>query len=42
MKSCYRYKERICAEEGEDVSLVKRKEKGSARVHIRTSEKRVH
>ena len=40
--SCNRYKGRICAEEGESISIVKRREREGARVHTRIIEERVY
>ena len=42
VEPCNRYKEGICAEEGEGISIIKRREGGSVQVHIRIVEKRVH
>ena len=40
--SCDQYKERIYAEEGEGVSVVKGRKRGGVRVHPRTTEERVY
>ena len=42
MRSHNRYKEKICAEEGEDVSIVKRKEREGIWVHFKITEERIY
>jgi len=42
LRSCNKYKERICTEEGESVFTVKREERRNKRVHTRTTEKRIY
>jgi len=42
LRSYDQYERRICAEEGEDVFIVKRRKRRGAQVHLRTTKKRVY
>jgi len=42
LRSRDRHEEGICTEEGESVSIVKRRERRDVRIHTRTIEERVH
>ena len=39
---CHRHEGGICTKKGEDILIVKRRERESAGVHTRTTEERVH
>ena len=39
---CNRHEERVCAEEGEGVSIVEERERRSKSVHIRTTKERIY
>jgi len=42
MGSCNRYKERICAKEGKDISVIERRERKGVQVHLRTIEEGIY
>ena len=42
VESCDRGKERVCAKKGEDVSIIKERERRSIQVYWRTIEKEIY
>jgi len=42
MKSCYRSQRRVCSKKGEDISIVKNRERGGIEVFEKSVEKKIY